>query len=393
MKKEGMLRKSQGFNAAVLVAIIAGLIIIYMLFLPAEDRENMLKETNTEKASTNSDNIVLLKESVGRLDPTENVANEKIPNVYLFESTNSKELASLNPVYVRNGLFDEKTKTASFSIDNIDNVQNVVMSFTAPKRSGILTIKLNDNIIYEYDLNKLNVDPIKINKKMLKTDNILEFSVSSVGMKFWTTNEYSIENIMIVGDETDKSRQESRNVFSLTDTDYQNLESAELKLIPYCGSIGSVGVLNIEVNNHNIYSSVPVCDDLIKQDVPLGILNAGTNKVIFKTTKGSYSIEQIEVNLESKDTISNVYYFEVNDTTYKDVTEDDRDITLTIRFVDKEERKRLDLDVNGHSYRIDQYEKTYTRDIRSWIEEDNNFVKLTPKTTVDIVEMMVEVEK
>ncbi len=382
-------RKAQGFNAAILVAIIAALIIIYMMFLPTEERQDIL-EDEEDDSETKGDKVELLKEQVGRLDPTETISDVEIPNVYLFESTNSKELASLNPVYVRNGIFDKKAKTASFSIRNLENIDNVMLTFTAPKRQGVLTIKLNDNLIYEYDINKLNVEPIKISKNLLQEQNHLEFSVSGVGIKFWTTNEYSLESIKIIGDETDKTRQESRNVFSLTETEYQNLESAELRFVPYCSIGGSIGILDIFVNNHNIFSAVPVCDDPIVQNIPVGVLSSGSNKVIFKTGRGSYSIEQIKVKLESEETITNVYYFEINQTVFEDI---DDEVNLIIKFVDDEERKRADLNVNGHLYRIDQYDEVFERNIYNWIEMDNNFIKLTPKTSLDIVEMIVEYDE
>ncbi|MFH2028664.1 MAG: hypothetical protein ABIJ08_05970, partial [Nanoarchaeota archaeon] len=68
-------------------------------------------------------------------------------------------------------------------------------------------------------------------------------------------------------------------------------------------------------------------------------------------------------------------------------------VYMKVMFVDDTDRKRADLNINGHLYRIDQYDKTFEREIMNWIEEDNNFVKLTPKTTLDIVEIIIEVEK
>ncbi len=387
--------KAQEFNAAILVAIIAGLIIVYMMFLPADQRKDLLDETDSGSDSSSGDIIELLKEDVGRLDPFDKIDNKDIPNVFLFETTSSQDLTTINPIRVTNGVGDHKPKTVSFSIDNLDNTDNVFLTFTASKRTGVLTIKLNDIVIYEYDINKLNVDPIKIEKKLLVGDNVMEFSVSGVGWKFWTTNEYQLENIRIIGDITDKTQQESKNIFSLTDTDYQNLESAKLQFIPYCGLNMGVGTLEVYVNSRSIYSAVPVCDDPVHQDIPIGLLSAGTNKVIFKTSKGSYSIEQIEVELESKETVSNVYYFEVNDTTCEDIS-DAENVKLTLQFVDEEDRKRADLNVNGHLYRIDQYDDTFERNIRDWIIEaneciENNYIKITPKDTLDIVELMVEV--
>jgi len=43
------MKKAQGgLNAAILVAIIAAVIIIYILFLPTEDRKDLLEQKKKE---------------------------------------------------------------------------------------------------------------------------------------------------------------------------------------------------------------------------------------------------------------------------------------------------------------------------------------------------------
>jgi len=392
------MRKAQGgLNAAILVAIIAAMIIIYILFLPTEDRKDLLEEESDYAGSSTSEDedvITLLSENVGRLDPVGRVRDKDIPNVNIFETTNSKVLDTLNPISVRNGWFDKKTKIIRFSIADPENTDNVVLSFSAPTRRGILLIILNGEPIYEYDINRLNIEPIKLKKNLFKGNNELEFSVSGVGAKFWTTNEYALEDVKIIGDLTDLSRQESQNVFTLTDTEYQNLEKVEIRFIPYCSTSATVGVLDVFMNNRNIFSAVPVCNDRYKQEVPLSAVSAGQNKVIFRTNKGSYSVEQIKLDFREKDVPEAVYYFEVNSTTFEDINDDELDSFVRIEFVDDEETKRLDLNINDHLVRIDQDKKTYEKNIDDWIEEDNNFIKITPiKTTLDIVDVKIELEE
>jgi len=392
------MKKGQGgLNAAILVAVIAAIIIIYILFLPTEDREDLLEEESDYAGSSGSseDLIELLSENVGRLDPVGRVRDKDIPNVNIFETTNSKVLDTVNPFTVRNGWFDKRIKVIQLAIEDLDKVENVVLSFSAPVRKGILSIKLNDELIYEYDINRLNIEPIKLKKGLLMEENELEFSVSGVGAKFWTTNEYSLENVKIIGDITDLSRQESQNVFTLTDTEYMNLEKAEIRFIPYCISATAVGALEVFVNDRRgpIFSAVPVCNDRYEQEIPTGALSAGKNKVIFKTNKGSYSIEQIKLSFTEKDVVEAVYYFEVNSSTWEDLEDNEYDSFLRIEFVDDSDRKRADLNINDHLIRIDQKKKDYEKNINAWIEEDNNFIKITPKTTLDIVEVKVELEE
>ena len=388
------MRKAQGgLNAAMLVAIIAAVIIIYILFLPTEDRKDLLEGTSPGGTSESEKETTLLSESVGRLDPVGRVRDKDIANVYIFETTNSKVLDTINPIYIKNGWFDKKIKIIKFTIDDLENTNNVVLSFSAPKRKGVLSIKLNGELIYEYDINRPNIEPIKLKKSLLKTDNELEFSVASVGAKFWTTNEYSLEDVKIIGDITDTSRQESQNTFTLTDTEYQNLEKVDIKFIPYCTSSATVGILDVFVNKRNIFSAVPVCNDRYEQEIPISAISAGQNKVIFKTNKGSYSIEQVKLNFKEKDTPEAVYYFEVNSTTYEDIQDNVYDATLKINFVDDDKTKRADININDHLVRIDQEKKTYEKNIDDWIEEDNNFIKLTPRTTLDIIDIRVELKK
>lgn len=390
------LKSQGGINAAILVAIIAAVIIIYILFLPTEDREVLLDEESDYAGSSSSSNaelITLLSENVGRLDPIGRVRDRDIPNVNIFEVTNSKVLDTANPISVRNGWFDKRIKVVKFGIIDLKNTDNVVLSFSAPKRTGILSIKLNGELIYEFDINSLNIEPIKLNKNLLSEVNELEFSVSSVGAKFWATNEYALDEVKIIGDITDLSRQESQNVFTLTDTEYKNLEEVKLKFIPYCSGAAKVGVLDVLVNNRNVFSAVPVCNDRYEQEVLLSAVSAGQNKIIFKTNKGSYSVEQIGLDFREKDIPEAVYYFEVNSTTFEDIDQDEYDAFVRIKFVDDVNTKRLDLNINDHLTRIDQEKKTYEKNIDSWIEEDNNFIKITPKTTLEIVEIRIELEE
>ncbi|MBW2974925.1 hypothetical protein KY366_04370 [Candidatus Woesearchaeota archaeon] len=394
-----MRKKGQGgLNAAILVAIIAAFIIIYILFLPAGDRQKLLEEESSYAGSTISKNktIILFSESVGRMDPVGRVRDKELPNVNIFETTNSQVIDTINPIYVKNGWFDKSIKVIKFHIDDLDITDNIVLIFSAPKRKGILSIKLNNELIYEYDINSLNVEPIKLKKNMLNEDNEFEFSVSGVGGKFWSTNEYALEDVKIIGDITDLSRQESSNVFTLTDTEYQNLEKAEIKFVPYCITATKVGVLDLFINSRNIFSAVPVCNDRYTQEIPMSALSSGQNSVIFKTNKGKYAIEQIKLNFMEKDVPEAVYYFEINSTAYdviNDDKEDEYDAFIKINFVEDKERKRADLNINDHYDGIDQEKKVYSRKIDGWLEEGNNFIKITPKTVLDIINIRVELEE
>ena len=385
-----MLKKAQGgMNAAILVAIIAGLIILYIVFLPTAEREKLLEEK--KDAAVEEQSNVLLKASPGVLSTSSGLESEKsIPNIFLVETTNAKELESINPFIVRNGWFDKRAKKIDFEIAEPENTDNVAVSFTAKKRSGILTIKLNNAVIFENELASEVTAPVRLSKNLLGKANSLEFSVSSVGIKFWTTNEYSFENAKIIGDITDTSKQESTNLFALSDSEYASMDKATLKFIPYCGNVNELGTLDIFINNKKLFSSVPVCDNAYKQSVPKSALNEGENNIVFKTNKGSYSVEQIKISLEFKEPQVKTYFFEIDSITFRKIRDGDEDAVLTIKFVDDKNQKRAKLNVNGHIENVETDKATFSKNINSKLSEGNNFVRLEPLEDMEVAELKIE---
>ena len=389
------MKKAQGgVNAAILVAVIAGLIILYILFLPAEERESLLENKTVKKTSTDDEEEegLLLSVFPNRLEESSEVEDKDIPNIFLFETTNAKELESINPFIVRKGWFDEKTKIETFSMNSLETTDNVILSFKAKKHDGTLTIKLNGEVVFENNIEQETVAPISLKKDLLKEDNTLDFAVSSVGLRFWKTNEYSLEDIKIIGDITDRSKQESRNIFTLTSKDLANIEEANLRFVPYCKSVAEVGTLDITLNDRNLFSAVPVCDDSYKQSIPIGLLDAGENKIIFKTARGSYSVEQIKIEFDEKEVEKKVYFFETNQSEIDDIEDGDKDAILRLEFVDDEENKRADININDHFITLDDDERIFTRNINDIIEEGNNFIEIRPRTRLDIVELSIKLE-
>lgn len=391
-----MKKAQSGLNAAILVAIIAGLIILYILFLPDEEREALLENKTVDKSSDKGkekiDEDILLREFPETLDEVDEIDSKNIPNVFLFETTNAKELERINPFIIRSGWFDKKIQTESFELSDLENTDNVILSFRAKEHEGTLTIKLNNQVVFENDIDSETAPPVSFKKSMLAEQNTLEFSVSSVGAKFWSTNEYSFENMRVIGDITDKSKQESRNVFTLTSKELSNIEEANLRFVPYCASASEVGILDIEINSRNIFSAVPVCDDAYKQPIPIGMLDAGENKILFKTGKGSYSVEQIMIDFDEKETEEKFYFFEVNQSQLDMIDDNEKEAILTIEFVNDRENKRADININDRFLTLDEDERAFTKNIDDYLEEGNNFIEIRPRTRLDIVELRIELE-
>lgn len=394
-----MNKKGQsGSGAASLILVIVLIIIFYILFLPTEERRELLKGEYDEegnKITTNEGkNHTLLLESVGRLDYLSRTDYEHIvPSVYLYSKTEADIIKEINPFYIKNGIFDKQDKIIDFKIEDLENTKDVKLSFIAKTHEGRLLIKLNGEVIFESGVDTINVPPVTLPADILKEENVLEFSVSSVGAAFWKTNEFNLQNIKITGYVTDTSSQQSRNVFELSGVEKLNLERTTLKFFAECNP-ADVGLLDIAINEHEVFSGIPDCGAL-SRPIPVAdvFLNSGENNVVFKTHKGNYLIDQIKIKTELKEADSVTFYFEVNETDYKELVEDELNSKLIIRFVDDDKDKEAVLNINGHLTNIDQTKALYERNFDNWVRKGNNYVEIRPKDTLNIVELEVRLDE
>ncbi len=324
-------RKAQSASsAATLIVLIAGFILLYILFLPAEDREALLGDgsyvypdgspststTGTTSPATAAAALVtetILSESPGRIYYLQESSFEhSISAVNLYTLTEATVLFSQDSLYIKNGMFDELSRNLTFYVDDPDYTDNVLLSFNVEEGQGRIIVKLNGNLIYEGEITSGAITPLDLSAYSLSDINILEFSVSEVGYKFWTTNKYQLATLQITGDVTDISQQTSKTTFTVSDVEKFNVERTRLYFYPDCNP-REVGPLRISVNTEVVYSSIPDCQQINMVEFSPTTLSAGDNYLLFKAEKGEYLIYSISVNTELAEQEYPVYYFDIDD--------------------------------------------------------------------------------
>lgn len=389
-----MRKKAQsGSGAATLVAVITLLIILYILFLPADVREEILKDNETSEGEAESISGVklLLSETPGVLEDLDVLEYEhSLPSINLFTTTGAEVIKKVNSLYVKNGVFDQKFEDIDFKIDDLGRIGNLLLSFTAKKHNGRLIVLLNSKEILNTEITKKNVEPIELEEEDLASENVLEFMVSGVGWKFWGTNEYILENILVTADVTDVSEQESKNVFMISATEKHNLESAKLRFFPDCVP-GQVGKLDVLINSREVFSAVPDCGALRPIEFDPAILRTGENNVVFKTRKGRYLIDQISVDTELKQISFPTYFFDIEDDEFSDILDGDIKVNMTLRFVDNQEMKQAKIHINGRTTSLNTRDSFWHKDITSFVFDGSNGIKIEPDdSTLEIIELSVE---
>lgn len=396
MAKRRLKRGQSASGAATLVAIVTLIIVLYILFLPPEDRGRLLGDDEEDEGNGNIDNddkehYTIESWHVGFLEHEGITEYEHpLPTLNLEVKAGDESIYTANAFQVRNGWFENSMHNVTFDIPKFQNTDNIFLSFQAPIKRGTLMIKLNGEILAQTRLDTKTPPPIDISKDDLKsTDNVLEFSVDGVGIKFWTTNMYEINNLEIFGEVTDTTNQDALPTFTVTEREKDNLQSAKLKFNLECIQ-SRVGKLDIWLNSYKIFSQVPDCQILNTIEVSPRYIEEGQNTVEFKTYDGTYVIDQIKVMTELEEVIFPVYYFDLNNSEYDALKDNEAKINITIRFADEEEFKQAKVFINGHIRDVNQYEMEWSRSVSTYVERKNNAVKIEPRSRLNIREMKIE---
>lgn len=385
-------------GAANLIVAIVLLLALYILFVPPAEREKILEggtDTSTGDDDTGDDDDSLLNESTllfeqpGRLSFLENKEFEHtIPPFTLSKSTEAVVLKDIDAVYVTHSASSERSRNVSLDIEDLASLDNVMLAFKIEKASGVLTIELNGEVIYENEVETGVVDPIQLPKSMLEDENMLFFSVSDPGWKFWHTNTYRLSDVKVVGDLTDLSKQRSTNTFYIPTDEGSNVETSSLSFLPQCEEEGA-GTLEVTINGNDVYSTVPDCGVANTIQFNPVILVVGSNNVVFHADEGDYLLEQIKIKTKLREDASIVYHFDLDEEQMRKIRVGTKDVNLKMEFVDTDKAVEGEIVVNDHRTGFHTTEATLTKSLDAYVQKGGNAVRLIPKSTMDITNLIV----
>src|SRR3989338_3172161 len=239
--------QKEGGTVAVILVIIAFFMVLYILFIPPSDRDKLLNNPVQGSSQNNAGTfpvIELLTESPGLVSPNSQFGTRhSMQDINLFVKTEPK-IDVLSPnLAVKNGLFSKSFPKLKFSSQESSDTVRVSLNFFVSKASGELRIKLNGQIVYSEELDSSGTKIIDIPPGRLQDENELEFSVSSPGIAFWSSNVYNIKDIVIKQEFSKVNSKESR-IFSLSDSEAANIQVVTLEYTQVCNERLSFGTTN-----------------------------------------------------------------------------------------------------------------------------------------------------
>lgn len=318
--KKGVVESPQtASGAAFLILIISILIIFYILFLSPTDRASLLGSENipgnppsTSGGYTHLIGSTPLSQNIGELTYIQEATIEHaLASFTIYTQTDANIIATSPSFEVTNSAYDTKSYSLEFSIDK-RKTENVYLSYNVDYADGALLVYLNGKLLQEAFLNEGTPQPIELPANLLKSDNVVHFSVSSPGFAFWTVNKYQLSNIKVTGDITDSSNSlHTQNIY-LSETEKNHAQKADLQFYPDCVT-SAVGPLQASLNGRMLFNGLPDCGLLNFISIDPSMLNQGTNTLSFSSAEGNYIIDQVEMDVDLEDPGNPIYYFDLNE--------------------------------------------------------------------------------
>src|SRR3989338_655352 len=385
-------------GAAVLVAIILGLLVSFVVLVSPQERAELLGEplTNTGSGTLERAAIAenLLKVTPGKIDflGLEEIEHP-LPVINIYTRTESEILAERNVARAKLGVFNEEPDTFTFAIDDVPNTENLFLVFNVQTIEGRLVVLFNGEQIYNAEAGFGNIQPIHLPQNLLQEKNEMVISVSSPGLAFWKTNGVTLSNLKVVGDVTNVQAQRSQSTFLVSETEKRNMEKVKLRLQPDC-NLNDVGKLIITINTNEIYSGVPDCDlAFIPIELSPDLIQQGENDIEFRAEKGSYVLSHVIITSKLTEPEFPTYFFKLNEQKFNDVKNGKTKVRLQVDFVDAQARKYGEFVYNGDRIPFDTRDTTTVIDLSLDAVEGNNALKVKPQKTLRSEELRVDLVK
>jgi hypothetical protein len=383
-------------QAGIVVVLIAVLMVLYILFLSPQDRAALLgDDSGSGGGGGGSGRVrsVLFSATPGRIYPlSSDVIEHTMPSLTVFTVTNANELKRVQSLYVKNSVFSTTSKEVVFFYDP-QTTKDLKLSFNVKKQSGRLIIKLNDYDLFDGEITEGSPTPITLAADYLKEKNSLVFSVSDLGgIAFWRFNEYELENVLISARVTDYSGAFSERHFSLSTSEYENLDKALFEFIPDCPP-KEAGLVQILINNRVIYTGYPDCGVKSRVEVSQEFLKSGDNALVATTNSGSFLLDMPKLIVIPKKTSQPVFYVNVPAQLFDEMYYGQRILVMTLRFADSTSIKRGNVEINGFKNYFETQDIIYQGDIDpEFITAGQNSIKIMPQSDpIDVVELRVDV--
>ena len=379
------MKKAQ-VHIMVFILLLALFIILYVLVLPPDMRDNLLNQssTDTENNSTYQKNTVL-SETPGLVFPlTQSTQTHNLFSLHLFIQDEPEVTHLSNSFTVTKNLFKNTQKTLKFNIEPGELYEQYLLVFDVENHKNNMIITLNDNIIFSGEATSLNL--LSLDNTIMQEKNTLIFSSESSIF----TSFYDIEYVNLkMNYET--SHSEATTSIALTEDEKLNIASSELNFDIFCNKLKDTSTLKISLNNNKIFQEELTCK-FTKQNVEIDKLDLNQGKNIFEFTidNGDFNIENLVLENQLSKEQYKQYSFIISREDFALIS--GGKITANLELLLWETIKAADLYLNNYLITLDTEESVFNKDISNLVQEGLNTIEIIPKNYFEIRSLTIRLE-
>ncbi|MDD3263318.1 MAG: hypothetical protein PHT94_00300 [Candidatus Nanoarchaeia archaeon] len=308
---------------AVLVIFILGLVLImYILSISPEERENLL-----EQDSINSYDFK--KVTMGYIYPDDRTYKHEIAPVNIIVNKNDEQIFSYKNLEIKQSIFYKQEFNLNTTLLKNFDYLNLLISFSEKIGPQDAYLIVNNKEI-EFP-NNLPVKSIIIPKEYYEGNNInIKIKFKNDYLNLFTKRSYKINEVSLVGTILDKTSSSTSRSFSLRPQEEQFLDTSVATFVVACSEdsiinikLNDFTVLNEEISckmtrSCNTYNGSETCLDLPLEkayslELPRHAFKYNQNELIFSLLKGKASVNKFTI-LNSLNSIPiNTFEFSISD--------------------------------------------------------------------------------
>ena len=373
------LGQNNGGNAALLLLVITAIVLIYIILLPDAERDDLIDTNSNSSSNTSNSGKLLFNATPGLLlhEDDDNVRHDA-GSVSVFVRSDEVELADLRRFIVSSSSGGQERKVVNLSAEGV--VRNAQLTFTVVDGSGRLFVSVDGEEVFS-GVPRNQVSPISLED--LSSNSVIVFETESIsGWQFWRSNHYEIADLKVTATHDSFDSQQAITSFVVSSDELARVESASISYFTSCASGIRSGQLQLSLNGRVLFSGFPDCNSPAKIELLASDLIAGRNQLTFSTTTGSYLLDRITITTIIEEALPASYFFTIDDNEYDRIESESDEVKVYFSFIDNNERKSAELNINNVKFSIDTKGKNFTQTIpASAIREDSNALTITPRRT------------
>jgi len=385
-----MKSKAQSaIEVTVIVLILAIGMVGYVILLPEDVRNELLDDSAT--SSSDSDDVdgeVLLSESPGYVSPSKSSSHTRsLEPIRLYSTTESNIKTLISSITVSKSIIGNNYKSIKFDIDNLEELEELELLFFVSEYKGDLRIKLNEQLVYDGELNSADLPITLPIDSLVSEGNVIEFSTDFSWIIF-SPNYYLLQDIKLIQDYLVEDKSTTRT-FSIDSPD--DISSVVLNYFITCNS-NENGILTISMNNREMFSDRIFCEYLNKRELSLEEdYIAISNTLKFEITEGDYNIEEIQITEKTRAQDYPSFSFDLDNDLYQEIASGEKDIYLKLTFDDDTSDKEATIYVQDYSFDFNTDASSYERKISTYVDDGANTITIESLESFKITNLKVYV--